>query len=118
MPLGYATFHYWHYIYYMKNPVAPEERYPKTFAFMIIIALIITILMRGVNTRFDVPHVLYVAIAAISGLVSIISYIGFIYSKMFKPTGSKIFTDMLIIIVLGVMVYFTVKFCVNVVSNL
>jgi hypothetical protein len=85
---------------------------------MVIVALIITILMRGVNTRFDVPHVLYVAIAAIAGLVSIISYIGFIYSKMFKPTGGKIFTDMLVIIVLGLMVYFTVTFCVSVLSNL
>ena len=102
----------------MKNPVTSEERNPKTFAFMIIIALIITILMRGVTTRFDVPHVLYIAVAAISGLVSIISYIGFIYSKMFKPTGSKIFIDMLIIIILGVMVYFTVAFCVSVLSNL
>lgn len=102
----------------MKNPVTPEERSPKTFAFMIIIALIITILMRGVNTRFDVPHVLYVAVAAITGLVSIISYIGFIYSKMFKSMGSKIFTDMLVIIILGVMVYFTMTFCVSVLSNL
>ena len=85
---------------------------------MVIIALIITILMRGVNTRFDVPHFLYIAIAAITGLVSIISYVGFIYCKMFKPTGSKIFTDMLIIIVLGVMVYFTVTFCVSVLSSL
>ena len=102
----------------MKNPVTHEERHPKTFAFMIIIALIITIVMRGVNTRFDVPHVLYVAIAVIIGLVSIISYIGFIYSKMFKPGGTKIFTDMFIIIVLGVLVYFTVTFCVSVVSNL
>ena len=118
MPLDHPTFLYWHYIYYMKNPVAAEERNPKTFAFMIIIALIITILMRGVNTRFDVPHVLYVAIAAITGLVSIISYVGIIYSKMFKPTGSKIFTDMLIIIILGVVVYFTLTFCVSVVSNL
>ena len=101
----------------MKNP-ATEERNPKTFAFMVVVALIITILMRGVNTRFDVPHVLYVAIAIISGLVSIISYIGFVYSKMFKPTSGKIFTDMLVIIVLGVMVYFTVTFCVTVVSNL
>ena len=101
----------------MKNPT-PEDRNPKTFAFMVVIALVITILMRGVNTRFDVPHVLYVAVAAIVGLVSIISYVGFIYSKMFKPTSSKIFTDMLIIIVLGVMVYFTVTFCVSVVSNL
>ena len=101
----------------MKNPT-PEERNPKTFAFMVVVALIITILMRGVNTRFDVPHVLYVAIAIISGLVSIISYIGFIYSKMFKPTGGKIFADMLIIIVLGVIVYFTVTFCVSVLANL
>ena len=85
---------------------------------MVIVALIITILMRGVNTRFDVPHILYVAIAVISGLVSIISYAGFIYSTMFKPAGSKIFTDMLIIIVLGVMVYFTVTFCVSVLANL
>ncbi len=102
----------------MKNPVTSEERNPKTFAFMIIITLVITILMRGVNTRFDVPHMLYVAIAAIIGLVSMISYIGFIYSKMFKPAGTKMFTDMLIIIVLGVMVYFTVTFCVSVLANL
>lgn len=102
----------------MKNPITPEERNPKTFAFMVVIALVITILMRGVNTRFDVPHVLYIAIAAISGLVSIISYAGFIYCKMFKPTGTKMFTDMLIIIVLGVIVYFTVSFCVSVFSNL
>jgi uncharacterized membrane protein (UPF0136 family) len=102
----------------MKNPVTPDERNPKTFALMVIIALVITILMRGVNTRFDVPHVLYVAIAAISGLVSVISYIGFIYCKMFKPTNSKMSADMLIIIVLGVMVYFTVTFCVTVLSGL
>jgi len=102
----------------MRNAATPEERNPKTFAFMVIMALIITILMRGVNARFDIPHVLYLLIAAISGLVSIISYVGFIYCKMFKPTGSKMFTDMLIIIVLGVMVYFTVTFCVSVLSNL
>jgi hypothetical protein len=102
----------------MKNPVTPEERNPKTFAFMVVIALVITILMRGVNARFDIPHVLYIAIAIISGLVSIVSYAGFIYCKMFKPTGSKMFTDMLVIIILGVMVYFTVTFCVSVVSNL
>jgi uncharacterized membrane protein (UPF0136 family) len=101
----------------MKNPTT-EERNPKTFALMVVVALIITILMRGVNTRFDVPHVLYITIAAISGLVSIISYVGFIYSKMFKSAGGKIFTDMLLIIILGVMVYFTVTFCVSVLSNL
>jgi len=101
----------------MKNPT-PEERNSKTFALLVVVALIITILMRGVNTRFDVPHVLYLIIAAITGLVSIISYVGFIYCKMFKPTGSKIFTDMLIIIILGVVVYFTVTFCVSVLSNL
>ena len=101
----------------MKNQTQ-EERNPKTFALMVVVALIITILMRGVNTRFDVPHVLYIVIAIISGLVSIISYLGFIYCKMFKPTGSKIFTDMLIIIVLGVMVYFTVSFCFGVITEL
>lgn len=100
----------------MKNP-APEERNSKTFAFMIIIALIITILMRGVNTRFDVPHVLYVAVAVISGIVSLISYIGFVYSK-FKSPGSQILQDMIKIIVLGVMVYFTVSFSVSVIVNL
>src|SRR3569623_514422 len=97
----------------MRNPTTAEERNPKTFAFMVVIALVITILMRGVNTRFDVPHFLYLLIAAISGLVSIISYVGFIYCKMFKPTGTKMFTDMLFIIVIGVMVYFTVTFCVS-----
>jgi len=101
----------------MKNP-NPEERNPKTFAFMVVITLVITILMRGVNTRFDVPHVLYVAIAVISALVSTISYIGFIYCKMFKPTGSKMLTDMLVIIILGVMVYFTVSFSLSVIANL
>jgi hypothetical protein len=100
----------------MKNPT-PEERNSKTFAFMVIIALIITILMRGVNTRFDVPHVLYVAIAIISGVVSIISYIGFIYSK-FKSPGSQILMDMIKIIILGVMVYFTIAFSISVVANL
>ncbi|MDB5145177.1 MAG: hypothetical protein JWQ66_3890 [Mucilaginibacter sp.] len=101
----------------MKNPT-PEERNSKTFAFMVIIALIITLLMRGVNTRFDVPHVLYVAIAIISGLVSIISYIGFIYCKMFKHIASQLLPDMIKIILLGVMVYFTVSFSVSVVVNL
>jgi|ERR1041385_2033518 hypothetical protein len=101
----------------MKNP-NPEERHPKTFAFMVVVALVITILMRGVNTRFDVPHVLYVAIAVISALVSIISYIGFIYCKMFKPTGGKVLTDMFVIIILGVMVYFTVSFSLSVIANL
>ena len=85
---------------------------------MVVVALIITILMRGVNARFDIPHILYLVIAAISGLVSIISYVGFIYCKMFKPTGSKMLMDMLVIIILGVMVYFTVTFCVTVLSNL
>ena len=85
---------------------------------MIIIALIMTILMRGVNNRFDVPHVLYVAIAVICGLVSIISYIGFIYCKMFKPLASQMLPDMIKIILLGVMVYFTVSFSVSVIANL
>ena len=101
----------------MKNPT-PEERNSKTFAFMVIIALIITLLMRGVNTRFDVPHVLYVAIAIISGVVGIISYIGFIYCKMFKPNASQMLPDMIKIILLGVMVYFTVAFSISVVANL
>jgi len=100
----------------MKNPT-PEERNPKTFAFMVVVALIVTILMRGVNTRFDVPHFLYIVIAIITGLVSIISYIGFIYCKMFKPTGTKILTDMFVIILLGVMVYFTVSFCYGVITE-
>lgn len=100
----------------MKNPT-PEERHPKTFAFMVVVALIVTILMRGVNTRFDVPHFLYIVIAIISGLVGIISYIGFIYCKMFKPTGTKMLTDMLVIIILGVMVYFTVSFCFGVITE-
>ena len=77
-----------------------------------------TILMRGVNTRFDVPHVLYIAIAAICGLVGIISYVGFIYIKMFKTASSQVFQDMIKIIVLGVMVYFTVSFCFGVITEL
>ncbi len=86
---------------------------------MIIIALIITSLMRGVNTRFDVPHVLYVAGAIICGLVGLISYIGFIYTKMFvQKNSSQTGTDMLKIIILGVMVYFTVSFSVSVIVNL
>ena len=83
---------------------------------MIIIALIMTILMRGVNVRFDVPNILYIAIAIICGAVGVISYIGFIYSKMFKPTGSKMATDMFKIIILGVMVYFTVSFSLRVID--
>lgn len=86
---------------------------------MIIIALIITSLMRGVNTRFDVPHVLYVAGAIICGLVGLISYIGFIYTKMFvQKNASQTGPDMLKIIVLGVMVYFTVSFSTSVIVNL
>ena len=101
----------------MKNP-APEDRNTKTFAFMIIIALIMTILSRGVNTRFDVPHVLYVAVTTMLGVISIISYIGFIYLKMFKSPGSQMLQDMIKIIVLGVMVYFTVSFSISVIANL
>jgi hypothetical protein len=102
----------------MTNPT-PEERTSKSFAFMIIIALIITLLMRGVNTRFDVPHVLYVAGAIICGLVGFISYIGFIYTKMFvKKDASQTVPDMVKIIVLGVMVYFTVAFSISVIANL
>ena len=97
---------------------APEERNNKTLAFLIVIALIITILMRGVNTRMDVPHVLYVIAAAICGLVSAISYIAFIYNKMFKTASPQLLQDMLKIIVLGVMVYFTVSFSVGVLVNL
>lgn len=84
---------------------------------MVVVALIVTILMRGVNTRFDVPHFLYIVIAIISGLVSIISYVGFIYCRMFKPTGTKMLTDIFIIILLGVMVYFTVSFCFGVITE-
>jgi hypothetical protein len=101
----------------MKNPT-PEERNSKSFAFLIIIALIMAILMRGVNTRFDVPYILYVAVALLSGLVSIISYIGFIYCKMYKSTGSDMTTDIIKIIALGVMVFFTVSFSVGVLVNL
>src|SRR5579859_1964993 len=101
----------------MKKPTH-EERNTKTFALLIIIALIMTILMRGVNTRFDVPHFLYIVIAIICGLVSIISYIGFIYTKMFKTASSRVFMDMIKIIALGVMAYFTVSFCFGVISEL
>ena len=100
----------------MKNP-APEERNSKTFAFMIIIALIMSILSRGVNTRFDVPRTLYIIVTTMLGVISIISYIGFIYSK-FKSPGSQVVQDMIKIIVLGVMVYFTVTFSISVLSNL
>jgi len=101
----------------MKNPT-PEEHHSKTFAFLVIIALILSILMRGVNTRFDVPYVLYIAIAVISGVVSLISYFGFIYYKIFKPLESKLLQDMLKITLLGVMAYFTVSFSVEIISNL
>jgi hypothetical protein len=101
----------------MKNPT-PEERNTKTFAFLIIITLIITILMRGVNTRFDVPHILYIICTIVCGLVGAISYIGFIYLKMFKPTESQMTQDMFKIILLGVMVYFIVSFSIGVISNL
>jgi hypothetical protein len=110
LPAGY-------YIYGMKNPT-PEERNSKSFAFLIIIALILTILMRGVNTRFDVPRVLYVAVAILSGVVGIVSYIGFIYCKMYKPTGSDKTMDMVKIVLLGVAVFFTVSFSVGVIINL
>ncbi len=101
----------------MKNPT-PEERDSKTFALLVIIALMMTVLMRGVNTRFDVPHILYIAIAVICGVVGLISSAGFIYCKMFKPHASQMLPDMIKIILLGVMVYFTVSFSVSVISNL
>lgn len=100
----------------MKNP-NPDERNSKTFAFIIIVALIMTILMRGVNTRMDVPHILYVVVAVLSGVVSIISFIGFIYCKMYRPVGSQILMDMIKIILLGVMTYFTVAFSIVVITN-
>jgi len=101
----------------MTNPTH-EERNSKSFAFLIIIALILTILMRGVNTRFDVPRVLYVAVAILAGVVGIVSYIGFIYCKMYKPTGSDKTIDMIKIVALGVMAFFTVSFSVTVIANL
>lgn len=100
----------------MKNP-NHDERNSKTFAFIIIVALIMTILMRGVNTRMDVPQILYVAVAVLCGVLSIISFIGFVYCKMYKPVGSKILTDMIKIILLGVMAYFTVAFSIAVITN-
>jgi hypothetical protein len=101
----------------MKNP-NPDERNSKTFAFIIIVALIMTLLMRGVNTRMDVPYILYIAVAVVCGLVSIISFIGFIYCKMYRPVGSQILMDMIKIILLGVMAYFTVTFSIAVITNL
>jgi len=101
----------------MKNP-NHDERNSKIFAFIIIVALIMTILMRGVNTRMDVPRILYIAVAVLSGVVSIISFIGFVYCKMYKPTGSQILMDMIKIILLGVMAYFTVAFSIAVITNL
>ena|SRR6201996_9209259 len=101
----------------MKNP-NHDERNSKTFAFIIIVALIMTILMRGVNTRMDVPQILYVVVAVLCGVVSTISFIGFIYCKMYKPVGSKILMDMIKIILLGVMTYFTVAFSIAVITNL
>lgn len=100
----------------MKNP-KPEERYSKTFAFLIIVTLIITILMRGTNTRFDVPHILYTGIAIICGIVGMLSYVGFLYYKIFKPAGSQMLPDVIKIISLGVMIYFIVTFSVSVVAE-
>jgi hypothetical protein len=101
----------------MKNPNY-EERNSKSFAFFIIVALLMTILMRGVNTRMDVPHILYVTVAVLSGVLSSISFLGFVYCKMYKPVGSQIFLDMIKIILLGVMAYFTVAFSIAVITNL
>ena len=101
----------------MKNP-NHDERNSKTFAFIIIVSLIMTILMRGVNTRMDVPYILYVAVAVLSGVVSIISFIGFVYCKMYRPVGSQILMDMIKIILLGVMAFFTVTFSIAVITNL
>jgi len=101
----------------MAHPTV-QERNLKTLAFMAIIALVMTILMRGVNTRMEVPHVLYVITAILCALVGIVSYIGFIYLKMFKSPGSNVITDMAVIIVLGVVAYFTVSFTIGVLANL
>src|ERR1700692_1555121 len=101
----------------MKNP-NPDERNSKSFAFIIIVALIMTILMHGFNTRMDVPHILYIGVAVLSGLAGIISYIGFIFCKMYKPVASQILTDIIKIIILGVMTYFTAAFSIGVITNL
>ncbi len=101
----------------MKNPT-PEERNSKTFAFLVIVALVISTLMRGVNPRFDVPHILYIAIAIICGIVGIISYSGFIYCKIFKSLGAQLLPDMIKIILLGVMVYFTASFSLGVLADI
>jgi hypothetical protein len=101
----------------MKN-TAPEERNSKTFAFLVIVALVISVLMRGVNPRFDVPHILYIAVAIICGAAGIISYSGFVYCKIFKSFGSGILPDMIKIILLGVMAYFTASFSLGVISEI
>jgi len=100
----------------MQNPTT-EERNLKTFIFMIVVSLVITILMRGINSRMLIPHILYIGIAIICALVGIISYGGFIYIKMFKSKGSNVVTDMAVIIALGVVVYFTASFTIGVLAN-
>ena len=101
----------------MSNPTA-EERDAKTLAFLIICDLIITILMRGSNTRFDVPHIIYIVVAVVCGLVGLISYLGFLYIKIFKSAAPRHLPDIFKIIALGVMAYFTVSFSIGILVNL
>jgi heme/copper-type cytochrome/quinol oxidase subunit 4 len=102
----------------MKNPTT-EERYSKTFAFMIIIALILTILMQGVYYYQNmVSYTVFITILIVCSIIGTVSYIGFLYDKMFKNPGrSDIKTDMLKIVFLGVIVFFTVAFPVHIISN-
>src|ERR1700760_3296686 len=100
----------------MENTAA-EGRNLKTLAFMIIVALVMTILLRGVNSRMLIPSVLYIAVAVICALVGIIGYISFIYIKMFKTIKSDLLIDVAMIIALGVVVYFTTSFTIGVLAS-
>jgi len=97
---------------------ADQDRTLRTLAFMIIVALVMTILLRGVNSRMLIPGVLYISVAVICALVGIIGYISFIYIKMFKTIKSDLLIDMAMIIALGVVVYFTTSFTIGVLASI
>lgn len=98
--------------------LAPDERNSKTFALLIIFSLIISLLMRGINIiRYNVPYLVFISIVILCALISVVSYIGFLYYKSKSPNRSQLLPDLLKIIVLGVMVYFIIAFPIGIISN-
>jgi hypothetical protein len=103
----------------MKKPT-PNEINSKTCAFMIIISLILMILMQGVYYYQNmVPYSVFITILFVCAIISSISFVVFLYYKIVlgekKPAPAQIRNDILKILFLAVMVYFTVATPINIV---